>query len=74
MQSIFFKFLIVIIALSIVEPSLACDKNKTRVKREDGPDFVGIGMQAAATAMELAQQGGAIEHNFKIKSGNELSK
>lgn len=75
MESKYLKFLTVIITLMIVGQSLACDeKNKTRIKRQDGPDFIGIGMQAAASVMEVAQQGGAIKHNFKVKAGNENSK
>lgn len=76
MKSTIVKFLPVLIALLIVGQSLAdkvpcSQKNITsRVKRE-GPDFVGIGMQVAATAVDMVSQGGAVKGEWKVKSGNE---
>lgn len=71
------KFLPVLIALSIVGQSFAahtvpCSKKNitSRVKRE-GPDIVGIGMQMAATAVDVASQGAAVKGEWKVKSGNE---
>lgn len=71
MNSNIFTFFVVVITLFINVHSLPCKKNSTRVKRE-GPDLAGIGMQAAATAMEMAQQGGAIKTNFSVQHGNEI--
>lgn len=71
MQLNIFTFFALAITLFVDVQCLPCStKNITRVKREaDGPDIVGIGMQAAATAMEMAQQGGAIKHNFSVQHG-----
>lgn len=54
-------------------PSFPTHQNSMRVKRE-GPDLVAIGMQAAATAMEMAQAGGGIKNNFNVQHGNEFSR
>lgn len=71
MNSNIFAFLVVALALFMNVQSLPCsNKNSTRVKRE-GPDLIGIGMQVAATAMEMAQSGGGMKNNFNIQHGNE---
>lgn len=56
-------------AFSLVEVSLGCGQNRTRQKRQDGPDFAGIIAEGAATIIDLAQQGAAVKHNFKAKIG-----
>lgn len=67
----FVKFLTVFVcAFALVELSLGCGQNKTRQKRQDGPDFAGIVAEGAATIIDLAQQGGGFRNNFKVKIGN----
>lgn len=70
----FVKFLTVLIcACSIVEPSFGCG-NRTRQKRDDGPDFAGLAAAGAAMAVDLMQQGGGFKNNFKVKIGNRKQK
>lgn len=63
----FVKFLTILVCVfSLIEQSLSCG-NRTRQKRDDGPDFVGM----AALAIDLVQPSGGFRNNFKVKFGNE---
>lgn len=67
----FVKFLTVLVcAFLLVELSLGCG-NRTRQKRQDGPDFAGLAAAGAAVAVDLMQQGGGFRNNFQVKFGNE---
>lgn len=59
-----------VLVVSLVDLSVAC-KNRTRQKRDDGVDFMGMAASAAGTAMEVMQQGAGVKKDFKVKIGNE---
>lgn len=65
----FVKFLAVLIcSFSLVALSVGC-RNRTRQKRQDGPDFAGIAAAGVAVAVDLLQQGAAVRSDFKFKIG-----
>lgn len=67
----FTKLLTVLVCtVSLVEVSLGCG-NRTRQKRQDGLDFADMAAAGVAVAVDLLQQGAAVEKKFKFKIGNE---
>ncbi|XP_055308137.1 uncharacterized protein LOC129572186 [Sitodiplosis mosellana] len=71
MKSNIITFLSVLIALSLVGQSLACDmkkQNKTSRAKRDMSDMV---VQGVATAVGVIQQGAAIKGNWSVKSGDK---
>lgn len=66
-------YLAAVIVLSLVDLSVAC-RNKTRQKRQDGPDFAGMAAAVIGQGMEAMTQGAGIKNDFKVKVGNEHEK
>lgn len=67
----FVKFLTVLVCtFSLVEQSLGCG-NRTRQKRQDGPDFAGMAAMGVGMAVDVMQQGGGFRNNSTFKIGNE---